>query len=122
MRADLVRYDLSGTLKGAVADLTGHAVALLPASRRAVLAAAVTVDLDSTDVEVYGPTKQGVAYNYHGQRAGRPHLGTWAEAGLTLAAELLAGNEDVRPEFGSLIWPHCDGLNWPHLCVCVGVS
>ncbi|MEI2775175.1 MAG: IS1380 family transposase [Tetrasphaera sp.] len=90
-------------LEGAVADLTGHAVGLLPASRRAVLAAAVTVDLDSTDVEVYGPTKQGVAYNYHGQRAGRPHLGTWAEAGLTLAAELLAGNEDVRPRAADLL-------------------
>ena len=44
-----------------------------------------------------GPRKQQVAYNYAGQRAGRPHLATWAEAGLTVAAELLAGNDDVRP-------------------------
>ncbi|MGV1009987.1 MAG: hypothetical protein ACOYBY_15480 [Dermatophilaceae bacterium] len=30
--------------------------------------------MDSTDVEVYGSGKQGVAYDYAGQRAGRPHL------------------------------------------------
>ncbi|MEI2779491.1 MAG: hypothetical protein V9G19_26745 [Tetrasphaera sp.] len=44
-----------------------------------------------------------MAYSYAGQRAGRPHLGTWAEAGLTLAAELLAGNEDVRPRAAGLL-------------------
>lgn len=37
-----------------------------------------------------------MAYDYAGQRAGRAHLATWAEAGVTLAAELLAGIDDVR--------------------------
>lgn len=90
-------------VEAAVADLTGRAVAVLPPARRAGLASAVTVDLDSTDVEVYGSKKQGVAYNYAGQRAGRPHLGTWAEAGLSMAAELLAGNQDVRPRAAGLL-------------------
>lgn len=53
------------------------------ARRRAVLDPAVTIDMDCSDVEGYGPKKQGVAYNYAGQRCGRPHLATWAEAGLT---------------------------------------
>ena len=59
--------------------------------------------MDSTDVEVYGRAKQGVAYNYCGQRAGRPHLATWAQAGVTLAADLLAGNDDVRPRAADLL-------------------
>jgi len=54
----------------------------LPARRRAaVLAGRVGIDLDATDVKVYGRLKRGVAYNYLGQRAGRPHLATWANTG-----------------------------------------
>ncbi len=87
----------------AIPALTANAYRLLPARRRAVLDAAVTIDMDSTEVEVYGSTKQGVAYDYAGQRAGRPHLATWAEAGLSMAAELLAGNEDVRPRAAALL-------------------
>lgn len=87
----------------ALADLAERAVGLLPAQRRVGLESAVTLDMDSTDVEVYGSKKQGVAYNYAGQRTGRPHLATWAEAGLTTAAELLAGNEDVRPRAAGLL-------------------
>lgn len=68
-----------------IADLACRAFGLLPVERRVALSAKVTLDLDSTDVEVYGAKKQGVAYNYAGQRAGRPHLATWAEAGLTLS-------------------------------------
>lgn len=76
---------------------------LLSADRRARLEHSLTIDMDSTDVEVYGSRKQGVAYNYAGQRAGRPHLATWAEAGLTLAADLLAGNDDVRPRAAGML-------------------
>jgi len=69
----------------------------LPARRRAaVLAGRVGIDLDATDVKVYGRLKRGVAYNYLGQRAGRPHLATWANTGLTLAADLRTGVQDVR--------------------------
>jgi len=90
-------------IETAVADLAERAFGLLPVSRRTALCGRVTVDLDSTDVEVYGSRKQGVAYNYAGQRAGRPHLATWAEAGLTTAAELLAGNHDVRPRAAGML-------------------
>jgi len=87
-----------------LAAVLARAVPLLPVARRgALLGQAPTIDLDSTDVEVYGSRKQGVAYNYCGQRAGRPHLATWAQAGVTLAAELLAGNDDVRPRAAGLL-------------------
>jgi hypothetical protein len=49
---------------------------------------AVISDLDATDVEVYGRKKRGVAYNHQGQRVGRPHVATWAETEITLAADL----------------------------------
>lgn len=90
-------------VEAAVADLVECSVDLLPVQRRIELGASVTVDLDSTDVEVYGSKKQGVAYNYAGQRSGRPHLATWAEAGLTVAADLLAGNDDVRPRAADML-------------------
>jgi hypothetical protein len=87
-----------------VAALLERVFPLLPVTGRAALGAAgPTIDLDSTDVEVYGRDKSGVAYNYCGQRAGRPHLATWAETGLTVAAELLAGNDDVRPRAASML-------------------
>ncbi len=66
--------------------------------------------MDSTDVEVYGSRKQGVAYNYAGQRAGRPHLATWAEAGLSVAADLLAGNDDVRPRAADMLRRALDAI------------
>ena len=90
-------------VEAAIADLVERSVDLLPIERRIGLGARVTVDLDSTDVEVYGVKKQGVAYNYQGQRVGRPHLATWAEAGLTTAADLLAGNDDVRPRAADML-------------------
>ena len=49
-------------------------LALLPAARRQALCQGATIDLDATDVEVYGRRKRGVAYNYQGQRCGRPHV------------------------------------------------
>src|SRR6266567_3315019 len=57
-----------------LAAVTGRMLALLPAERAAALAGGpVTIDLDTTDVEVYGRKKRGVAYNHQGQRVGRPH-------------------------------------------------
>src|SRR6185312_1611840 len=86
-----------------VAGATQRMLALLPPERVESLLGAVTIDLDTTDVEVYGRKKRGVAYNYQGQRCGRPHVATWAETGITLAADLLSGDQDPRPEAAGLL-------------------
>jgi hypothetical protein len=84
-------------VEAGVAAATQRMLDWLPPQRVEALTAAVTIDLDTTDVEVYGRKKRGVAYNYQGQRCGRPHVATWAETGVTLAAELLSGDVDPRP-------------------------
>ena len=42
------------------------------------LLASPALDIDAIEVEVSRSREQGIAYNYKGQRAGRPHLATWA--------------------------------------------
>ena len=70
---------------------------VLPAVRAAALTGGpVTIDLDATDVEVYGSKKRGVAYNHQGQRVGRPHVAVWAQTEVVLAADLGSGTDDVR--------------------------
>src|SRR5436190_239309 len=94
---------LAGIEEG-IGEICCRVMDLLPARRRAVLrAGTATIDLDGTDVECYGSRKDGIAYTYKGMRAGRPHVATWAEAGLVTAADLLAGDEDPRPGAGGLI-------------------
>jgi hypothetical protein len=83
-------------VEAGVAQVTERVVELLPTTRRARLAESVTIDLDTTDVEVFGSKKRGVAYNHQGQRVGRPHVATWAEMQTCLAAELFSGNDDAR--------------------------
>ena len=75
-----------------------------PPARAAALCEQVTIDLDTTDVEVYGRHKRGVAYNHQGQRVGRPHVATWADTATVLAADLLAGNEDPRRDAPALLY------------------
>ena len=87
-------------LAAATARMTG----LLPAERAAELAEGpVTIDIDATDVEVYGNKKRGVACTCQGQRAGRPHVAAWAETEIPLAADLLAGDEDPRSSAVALL-------------------
>jgi hypothetical protein len=50
----------------------------------------------TTDVEVYGRNKRGVAYNHLGQRVGRPHVAAWAQTEIVLAADLGDGTDDPR--------------------------
>jgi len=95
----------------AVGQLAGRVVAAVPTRRRVQLLAAPTLDLDATEVEVYGSAKQGVAYNYKGQRAGRPHLASWAEAGVALAGDLLAGDVDPRAGVVALFTRALAGLD-----------
>src|SRR5881392_52301 len=95
--------EVAGVEEG-IGEIACRVVGLLAPARRAVLrAGGATIDLDGTDVEVYGSKKEGIAYNYKGQRGGRPHVATWAEARLVTAADLLAGDEDPRPGAQSLI-------------------
>ena len=54
-----------------VAAATARMLGMPPVGRAAALAEQATVDLDTTDVEVYGRTKRGVADNCQGP-AGRP--------------------------------------------------
>ena len=77
-----------GAEKG-LAQATARMVDLLPAERAAELSGGpVTIDIDATDVEVYGNKKRGVDWNYQGQRAGLPDVAVWAETEIPLAADL----------------------------------
>ena len=57
----------------------------------------VTLDLDSSDTEVYGRLKEGAAFNHRGQRSFDSQLATWAERRRILAAELRSGNLTDHP-------------------------
>src|SRR4029453_6158827 len=94
-----------------VAAVTGRMLSLLPAERALALAdGPVTIDLDTTDVEVYGSKKRGVAYNHQGQRVGRPHVAAWAETETVLAADLGDGTDDPRAPAPGLLRPRRAGL------------
>ncbi len=86
-----------------IGDVHTAVLAALSPKRVAALCETVTIDLDTTDVEVYGRKKRGVAYNYLGQRCGRPHVATWAETCTALAADLMAGDEDPRGHAAGLL-------------------
>src|ERR1035438_3524586 len=60
--------------------------------------------------EVYGRKKRGVAYNYQGQRAGRPHVAAWAETEIVLAADLGSGTDDPRASAPDLLRRALAGL------------
>lgn len=86
-------------VEAAVGQVNTTMITLLGATRpvrRNALLKVATIDGDTTDVEVYGPTKQLSVYNHTGQRNLRPHITFWAEAGVPLAAELMGGADDPR--------------------------
>jgi hypothetical protein len=85
-----------GRINARVLELAGQV-------RRSALTRRATIDIDATDVEVYGRTKRGAAYNYQGQRAYRPDIALWAGLGVPIAADLLAGNDDPRASVVKLI-------------------
>ncbi len=96
-----------------VAAVTGAMMRLLGPARAGVLTEVATIDLDTTDVEVYGRKKRGVAYNYAGQRCGRPHVACWAETTTVLAADLLCGDVDPRGGAAGLLRRALAGLPVP---------
>lgn len=102
--------ELAG-IEAAWAETAGRAVELCaPAERARLRGEPPTIDVDSTEIEVFGSKKRGVAYNYLGQLAGRILLATWADTGVALAATTMAGNDDPRPATGDIIGAAIDGL------------
>jgi hypothetical protein len=91
-------------VEAGLAVVTGRMMTLVGPERAAALAEGpVTIDLDTTDVEVYGRKKRGVAYNHQGQRVGRPHVAAWAETEIVLAADLGDGTDDPRATAPALL-------------------
>ena len=54
----------------------------------------VTIDLDATQVTVYGRRKQGAGRSRHGSLSYAPHVAFWAERGRALTSELVGGNQE----------------------------
>jgi hypothetical protein len=54
----------------------------------------VTVDLDATQVTVYGRDKQGAGRSRHGCMSYAPHVAFWAQRGRALTSELVGGNRE----------------------------
>jgi hypothetical protein len=100
---------LAGVEAG-VAVLNQRVLARVGQVRRSALLKAVTLDVDATDVEVYGRSKQGCAYNYQGQRSYRPDIVFWAELGVPVAADLLSGKDDPRASAVGLLRRALAGL------------
>jgi Transposase DDE domain group 1 len=55
---------------------------------------AVTIDLDATQITVYGRGKDGAARSRTGQLSYAPHVAFWAQRGRALTAELVGGNQE----------------------------
>jgi hypothetical protein len=54
----------------------------------------VTIDLDATQITVYGRGKDGAARCRTGQLSYAPHIAFWAQRGRALTAELVGGNQE----------------------------
>ena len=61
------------------------------AARRA---SPVTINLDATQITVYGRCKEGAARGRTGQMSFAPHIAFWAQRGRALTAELVGGNQE----------------------------
>ena len=95
--AQLARRLRPSHLRAAEAALAG-AGDLLDAGLGRDSAEPVTLDFDSTLVEVYGRRKPGASRAHTGQLAYQPLLGVWAERGRVLSAELLSGSNSTRAD------------------------
>jgi len=83
-------------IETAIGQVNNRMLSLVGQVRRSALLKVATIDGDTTDVEVFGRQKENAQYSHSGQRNLRPHLGFWAEAGVPLAGELMAGAADPR--------------------------
>ncbi|NLT53909.1 MAG: IS1380 family transposase [Actinomycetales bacterium] len=90
-------------IEAAIAQVNARALDLTGQVRSSALRRRMTLDIDATDIEVYGRTKAGAAYNYQGQRTYRADVVLWAELGVPVAADLLSGADDPRSSVVELI-------------------
>ncbi|HUK69961.1 MAG TPA: transposase [Streptosporangiaceae bacterium] len=92
-------------MEAGLAVVTGRILALLDAPRaEALTEGSVTIDPDTTDMEVLRKQKKcDVTYNHQGQRVGQPHVADWAEAEVVLAADLGDGTDDPRATASDLL-------------------
>ncbi len=67
------------------------------------LAAPLTIDLDSTIVEVHGRAKQGAAFGYTKVRGYHPQLATCAQTGQVLMSRLRGGSAGAARGAASLL-------------------
>jgi len=95
--AQLARRLRPSQLRAAEAALAG-AGDRLDAGLGRDAAEPVTLDFDSTLVEVYGRRKPGASRAHTGQLAYQPLLGIWAERGRVLSAKLLSGADSTRTD------------------------
>jgi hypothetical protein len=58
------------------------------------LAEPVTIDLDATQITVYGRRKDGAARCRTGKLSYAPHIAFWAQRGRALTAKLVGGNQE----------------------------
>lgn len=93
-----------------VAAVNAKVVPMLSQVRRASLLRSVTIDGDTTDVEVYGRTKDRAVHAYTGALTLRPHLAVWAETGIPVAADLTGGRQDPRAGVVDLLGRALAGL------------
>src|SRR6266540_2879727 len=94
-------------IQAGLAAVTARAVELLPAPRRQGLAAVrPTVDLDPTDVQVYGAKKQGVGWNYAGKRCGpRVRADSGLFSGAVARAAVAAGADfAIAAKRNAAVW------------------
>jgi hypothetical protein len=83
-------------LEEAVGQAAGRVLDLLPAADRGRLTRTVTLDVDATEIEVYGRKKEGAKHGHTGALRYQADIVHWAEMGVPLVADLLDGTEDPR--------------------------
>lgn len=93
-----------------IGAVNAKVVSMLGRVRASSLLRSVTIDGDTTDVEVYGRTKERAVHAYTGALTLRPHLAVWAETGVPVAAELTGGTDDARSSCVDLLGRALAGL------------
>jgi hypothetical protein len=90
-------------IESAIGEVNQRVLGLAGQVRRSRLLKQITLDIDTTGIEVCRSRKHGVACNYQGQRCGRAHIAFWAEFGVPVAADLSDGKAGPRSRVRTLL-------------------